>query len=288
MGEKVTLATLREFKQKNRPFAILTCYDYSTAVLLQQAGIDSIHVGDSLAQMILGHNSTLKATMDIMVTLTAAVRRGAPDVYLTGDMPFLSYQVSPEQAITNAGRFMAQAGCDAVKVEVDYRHLDLVRKITTAGIPVIAHMGYRPQSASQQDKIVQTRQVRPAQQLLVDAQSMIEAGVCAILLECVTDIVAQAITQRTDLPVISCGSGPYCDGQVLVLHEVLDLPGASNPRFSKIYSHIGDQIRQAVTQYTDDIHQKRFPDHQHSYHMKQPQQEEFQLWLNDFDKTRQT
>ena len=244
---------------------------------------DSIHVGDSLAQMVLGYKSTLNATMDIMVPLTAAVRRGAPQVYLTGDMPFLSYQVSHERAILNAGRFMTQAGCDAVKLEVDYRHLDLVRALATAGIPVVAHLGYRPQSARQQDKIVLTRQADQAGQLVKDALDMIEAGACAILLECVTTLTAQAVAQRTDLPVIGCGSGPYCDGHVLVLHDVLDLPGATQARFSKTYGHIGEQIRLAVVDYVDDIHQKRFPDEQHSYSMKPDQQQAFQQWLKDFD-----
>ena len=273
-----------ELKQQKQPFAVLTCYDYATAVLLQKTGIESIHVGDSLAQVILGHNSTLPATMDIMIALTAAVRRGAPDVYLTGDMPFLSYQVSTARAILNAGRFMVEAGCDAVKIEVDYRHTDLVKAICTAGIPVMAHLGYRPQSAQQQDKIVQTRQVARARRLVQDAMGMVEAGACAILLECVTDITAKAVAQRTDLPVISCGSGPYCDGQVLVLHDVLDLPGSAKPKFSKTYTHIGTQIRDAVTKYADDIRQKRFPGDKHCYHMKPDQQQQFQQWLDAMDK----
>ena len=284
MTNKVTLATLKKFKQQDRPITVLSCYDYSTAVLLEEAGVDSLIVGDSLAQVMLGHQTTLSATMEIMLALTAAVRKGAPNVYLVGDMPFLSYQVSHEQAIINAGRFLTEAGCEAVKVEVDHRHIEIVNRLTTAGIPVMAHLGYRPQSAYQSEKVVQTREVRQACQLVRDALDMVQAGASSILLECVTTLTAQAVTQRTELPVISCGSGPYCDGQVLVLHEVMSLPGASNPRFSKSYAQIGDQIRSAAAQYVDEIQKKIFPDDLHSYHMAQEYQQQFKQWLQKFDQ----
>ena len=281
MAEKITLATLKQYKQQQRPITMLTCYDYATAILLEQAGVDSILVGDSLAQVVLGYKTTLPATMDIMVALTAAVRRGAPNVYLIGDMPFLSYQVSPEMAIVNAGRFLADAGCDAVKLEVNTSQLDLVERLATAGIPVMAHLGYRPQSASQSDKVVQTRSVQRACQLVQDGLEMIAAGACSIMLECVTTAAAQALAEKTDLPVISCGSGPHCDGQVLVLHEILSLPGATGPRFSKSYADIGEQIRTAAGKYVEDIRQKRCPDEDHSYHMSEEHQEQFQRWLTE-------
>jgi len=283
MAPKITLATLKQSKQQHRPIAMLSCYDYSTAVLLQQAGVDGIIVGDSLAQVVLGHETTLPATMDVMVTLSAAVRRGAPNVYLIGDMPFLSYQVSPEQALSNCGRFLCEAGCDAVKLEVDYRHLDLIKWLSAAGIPVMAHLGHRPQSALRADKVVQTRSVEQACQLVRDALDMVKAGACGLLLECVTTTAARAVAERTDLPVISCGSGPYCDGQVLVLHEVLGLPGAIRPRFSKSYAEIGEQIRLAATQYVSEIQQKKFPDEQHSYHMDPQHQQQFERWLKSLD-----
>ena len=267
MNEKVTLGKLAEWKHSGRPISMLTCYDYATAVLLERAGIDSILVGDSLAQTILGHGSTHAATMDIMVTLTEAVRRGAPHVYLVGDMPFLSYQVSIEQAIANAGRFVAQAECDTVKLEVDRRHLDLVQALTAAGIPVMAHMGHRPQAEYQYIKRITTREAGAARDLMEDAQLMIEAGVSSLLLECVTENVARSITAASSVPVISCGSGPGCDGQVLVLHDCLGLPGAVYPKFSKTYAQIGEQITAAASKYVQEVREGVFPDSEHCYHM---------------------
>jgi len=284
MTEKITLATLKRYKRENRPITMLTCYDYATAMLLEQAGVDGILVGDSLAQVVLGHKNTLPATMDLMIALTAAVRRGAPNVYLVGDMPFLSYQVSPERAVLNAGRFLTEAGCDAVKFEVDHRHRDLIERLSTAGIPVMAHLGYRPQWASQSSRVVETRSVQRACQLVQNGLDIINAGACSILLECVTTVAARALAERTDLPVISCGSGSYCDGQVLVLHDILSLPGAAQPRFSRTYADIGRQISSAAAQYVEDIKEKRFPDDEHSYHMKPEHQQQFQQWLENRDK----
>jgi len=283
MAEKITLATLKNWKNQGRPFAMLTCYDYSTAELIQQAGMDGIIVGDSLAQLVLGHQTTLPATMDIMVELTRAVRKGAPDVYLVGDMPFLSYQVGTKKAICNAGRFLVEACCDAVKVEVDRNHLDLVAELSAAGIPVMAHLGYRPQAAQQQDRIVQTRSFCRAQQVFRDALDMAKAGATTILLECVTSVVAQAITERVDVPVVSCGSGPECDGQVLVLHDVVGLCRAKGPRFSKRYTDLSGPLVEAVNSYAQEVHDKSFPDPEHSYHMDQQQQQEFQHWLSSYD-----
>ncbi len=281
--EKVTLATLIARKQQGQPIAMLTCYDYSTAILAQKAGLDALLVGDSASQVILGHNSTLPISMDIMVELAAAVRRGAPDLYLVGDMPFLSYQVSMEAAIQNAGRFMVQAGCDAVKLEVDDRHVDIVAKLSAAGIPVVAHLGHRPQAAQQSCKIVQTRTAEKAQQILAQARQMVQAGACMILLECVTAPVASIITAQLNVPVIGCGSGANCDGQVLVLHDILGLTNGPSPRFNKQYAQIGTQIQNAMANYADEVHKRTFPDDQHSYHMPSAQQESFNRWLKQLN-----
>ncbi len=275
MNDKITLATLKRFKEESRPISVLTCYDYSVAVLLQDAGVDSLLVGDSLAQTVLGYPSTLNADMDLMLTLTAAVRRGAPYVYLIGDMPFLSYTISQDQTLRNAGRFMTEGGCDVVKLEVDERHVDTVYQLSRAGIPVMAHLGYRPQSSRVEDRIVQTRQVEKAVQLVHDAQAMIEAGAVGLLLECVTDIVAQEVTRRCPQPVISCGSGPGCDGQVLVLHEILGMPGAAKPKFTQQFGDIGQQICQAGKAYVQAVVEKQFPTEEHCYHMTSQAREEF-------------
>ncbi|MBN1844343.1 MAG: 3-methyl-2-oxobutanoate hydroxymethyltransferase [Sedimentisphaerales bacterium] len=268
MAEKITLGLLKRRKQMGRPFAALTCYDYAMAVLLQEAGIECILVGDSLAQVVLGHPTTWQARLDIMLTLTAAVRRGAPQAYLVGDMPFLSYQINTEEAIRHAGRFLQEAGCDAVKFELSGADLDLVKALSRAGIPVMAHLGYKPQYAGRLDSVVQARTADQARQLLVDAEAMVDAGACSILLECVTACAARAVTERVCVPVIGCGSGPYCDGQVLVLHDVLGLPGAQKVKFCREFVSLTDPIRQAVETYCREVRQGTFPDDAHSYHMK--------------------
>lgn len=281
MADKITLATLRQAKSAQHPISMLTCYDYAMAVLLQNAGVDSLLVGDSLAQVVLGHPSTLAADMDLMIALTAAVRRGAPDVYLVGDMPFLSYQTSLPDAIHNAGRFLREAQCDAVKIEVDHRWLDLVENLSRAGIPIIAHLGYRPQWAGQRPRIVETRGANEARDLVADAQAMEHAGAAALLLECVTAHAARAVRDRVSIPVIGCGSGPWCDGQVLVLHELLDLPGARHPRFAKTYAQLADPIRQAAAAYAQDVREGRYPDLDHSYLMKDDERARFEASLKN-------
>lgn len=282
MADKITLTSLLQRKQQGQPVAMLTCYDYATAVLLQEAKIDSILVGDTLAEMVLGHDTTLSATMEMMIALTAAVRRGAPNVYLLGDMPFLSYQVSREQAIFNAGRFLSEAGCDGVKLEVDRRHVDLVAAMTAANIPVIAHLGLRPQAIHQLGGFkAQGQTAAAAEEIMEDARRMLAVGVCGLLLECVTAEVGRAVSAMTELPVISCGSGPYCDGQVMVLHDILGLPGAGQARFAKTYAPIGEQIVTAVRSYIQQIHERQFPDAQHSYHMKEDEKQRFEKGLEN-------
>ncbi|MBI9019387.1 MAG: 3-methyl-2-oxobutanoate hydroxymethyltransferase [Phycisphaerae bacterium] len=280
MPKKINWQTIKKYKTQGKKVAMLTCYDYSMANLLEKAGVDSLLVGDTLGQLVLGYPSTIHAKMDIMIALTAAVRRGAPNVCLMGDMPFLSYQVSIEQAIINAGRFMTEGGCDVVKIEVDSRHLDVVAAMARAGIPVVAHLGFKPQSATLQEKMVATRQIDHARQLINDAENMVKAGACGLLLECVTANTAKAVTKRTDVPVISCGSGPDCDGQVLVLHDMLNLAGAANPKFNKTYANIGQAITDAAKQYAKEIHTKKFPTEINCYNMTANDQKEFQNWLD--------
>lgn len=275
MARRTTLQNLIESKAARRPIAMLTCYDYATARALNGSGVDALLVGDSAAQVVLGHPSTLPVGMDLMVALTAAVRRGAPDVCLVADMPFLSYQTGYADAIRNAGRFLAETDCDLVKVEVNLAQADLVEAIADAGIPVMAHIGFRPQSAARLGTPVQARSSQAALDLLYDAEAMIKAGAAALLLECVTAEAAEAITQRSTVPVISCGSGPHCDGQVLVLHDVL---GWGNPpalRFAKRYAELDNQITLAAQTYAEDVHAGRFPDDEHSFHLPRAAVEQF-------------
>jgi len=267
--KKTTLSTLLELKRSRKPITVLTAYDFPTAQIEEAAGIDCILVGDSAAQVVLGHGSTLPATMDFLVTITAAVRRGAPSVFLIGDMPYLSYQVNAEDAIRNAGRFMAEAGCDCVKIEGDGRIAETVRAMTAATIPVVAHLGLRPQAVHQYGGYrAQGRDVGSARRLLADAKALEEAGACMLLLEAVPPEPARIVAESTSLPVIGCGAGPYCDGHVVVLHDMLGLSAGCLPRFVKRYADIRGEIRKAVEAYAADIRSRAYPAAEHAYAME--------------------
>lgn len=268
--DKITLATLRARKKARTPITMLTAYDYPTACIEEQAEIDCILVGDSAAQVVLGHPTTLQATMDFMVTITAAVRRGAPTAFLIGDMPYLSYHVNPEEAIRNAGRFMADAGCDCVKIEGDRHAVRTVEAMAAATIPVMAHLGLRPQAVHQFGGYrAQGRDAKSARQLIEDAKQLENAGACALLLEAVPPEPAKHIAESTPLPVIGCGAGPHVDGHVVVLHDMLGLSGGSLPRFVKRYAEIRQDIARAVTAYREDIVARRYPTDEHCYRMEE-------------------
>ena len=257
---KITISHLLARKRERRAIPVLTCYDYSTAGLLAEAGIDVILVGDTYGEVCLGHSSTLPVTVDHLVTVTEAVRRGAPNAFLIGDMPFLSYQVSPEEAIRNAGRFMAVAGCDCVKVEVDRRLASTVEAMSRAAIPVMAHLGLKPQSVHHLGGYrCQGKKAEDALRIIEDAGIMEEAGAVALLLEAVTNEVARIVTEGTRLPVIGCVSGPYCDGQVLVLHDVLGYKTGHRPRAVKCYADLHDTLTDAFARYADDVLKRGFP-----------------------------
>ncbi len=265
---KTTLSTLIKKKQAREPIVMLTAYDYPSAQIEEAAGVDSILVGDSAAQVILGHDSTLPVTMDFMVTIAAGVRRGAPSVYLIGDMPYLSCHISPSEAIRNAGRYMAEAGCDCVKVEGDRRLAPTIEAMSAATIPVMAHLGLRPQAVHQFGGYrAQARDADSARRLIEDARIMEEAGACAFLLEAVPPEPAKRIAESTKLPVIGCGAGPYCDGHVVVLHDMLGLSAGPAPRFVKRYGDLRSAVHDAVRAYVEDIHQRRYPDEAGGYRM---------------------
>ncbi len=262
MGQtgKTTIWDLRGRKREHRKIPVLTCYDCSTARLLAEAGIDVILVGDTYGEVILGHESTLPVTVDHLVTITEAVRRGAPGAFLIGDMPFLSYQVSTEEAVRNAGKFMAVAGCDCVKVEVDRRHTATVEAMSRAAIPVMAHLGLKPQSVYHLGRYCcQGKTAEDALSIIEDARIMEEAGAVALLLEAVTNEVAQTVTERTRLPVIGCVCGPHCDGQVLVLHDILGYSAGHRPRAVKRYASLHDTLTEAFRRYAQDVVQRDYP-----------------------------
>lgn len=257
---KITINTLRARKRESQKFSMLTCYDFSTARLMEKAGIDSLLVGDTYAEVCLGHSTTLPVTVEHMVTITAAVRRGAPSVYLVGDMPYLSFQVCPEDAIRNAGRFMAQAGCDCVKVEVDRRLVKTVEAMSAATIPVMAHLGLKPQSIQSVGGYrVQGKLASDAIRLVEDAKIMEEAGAVALLLEAVPLEVARIITESTELPVTGIVSGPDCDGQVLVFHDMIGYGGGHPPRSVTPYAQLHEQLAGAFAAYAKDVAEGGFP-----------------------------
>ncbi len=267
--EKITLSTLIARKRKGIPITMLTAYDYPTAQIEEAAGVDSILVGDSAAQVVLGHDTTLPMTMDFLVTIAAAVRRGAPKVFLIGDMPYLSFNINAEEAIRNAGRFMAEAGCDCVKIEGDARIADTVRLMSAATIPVMAHLGLRPQAVHQFGGYrAQGRSAAAARQLIEDAKVMEQAGACAILLEAVPPEPAKIIAESTELPVIGCGAGPHCDGHVVVVHDLLGLTATPLPRFVKRYADTRAYLAEAVGAYVADVLGRKYPSAEHCYQME--------------------
>lgn len=269
---KNTIRTLHARKREKQKISMLTCYDFSTAQLMEEAEIDSILVGDTYGEVCLGHPTTLPVELHHLITVTEAVRRGAPSVYLVGDMPFLSYQVSREEAVRNAGLFLSRAGCDCVKVEVDRRLIQTVEAMVVASIPVMAHLGLKPQSINRIGGYIAQGKLAPdALAIIEDAKMMEAAGVVALLLEAVPAEVAQVITESTDLPVIGCVSGPHCDGQVVVLHDMLGYSAGHPPRSVKRYAHLHDELVTAFRAYADDVVNGEFPRIEQSIRMEADQ-----------------
>lgn len=267
--EKITLSTLMARKRQGRKFTMLTAYDYPTGQILESAGVETILVGDSAAQVVLGYDSTLPMKLDFMITIAAAVRRGAPSALLVGDMPYLSFNVNPEESIRNAGRFMAEAGCDCVKIEGDGRIAETVRQMSAATIPVMVHMGLRPQAVHQFGGYrAQGRDAKSAQRLIEDAKILEQAGACALLLEAVPPEPAKMVAESTRLPVIGCGAGPYCDGHVIVFHDMVGLTDTTLPRFVKRYADARDYLKRAVDGYVADIASGQYPATEHCYQME--------------------
>ncbi len=270
--KKITISTLRARKREGQKISMLTCYDYATARLMDEAEIDSLLVGDTYAEVCLGHPTTLPAKLDHLVTLAEAVRRGAPRCYLVGDMPYLTFQVCPEEAIRNAGKFMADAGCDCVKVEVDRRLVRTVEAMATASIPVMAHLGLRPQSVQSLGGYkIQGKLAADALRLIEDAKMMEQAGAIALLLEAVPAEVAAVITESTELPVIGIVSGPSCDGQVVVFHDMIGYGGGHPPRSVKPYARLHDVLVDAFRTYAREVSEGMFPTTENSVAMD-PQQ----------------
>lgn len=279
--KKVTILDLQKRKEAGTPITMLTAYDYSGAVLVDQAEIDMILVGDSLAMVMLGLESTVSVTMEQMLHHCQAVARGASYAFLVGDMPFMSYQVELAEAVRNAGRFLKETGMDAVKLEGGREVAATVRAITNAGIPVMGHIGLTPQTVSQLGGWrVQGKTAVAAHHLLEDAQALEEAGCFALVLEAIPTPVAAAISQRLHIPTIGIGAGAGCDGQVLVYHDMLGLFDRFRPKFVRQYARLNEAIVAALTEYREDVLNGRFPTDEHTYPMESVEVEAFLHGLN--------
>jgi len=259
--KKMSLPGLFKKVASNEPITMLTCYDYPTAHFQEQAGIDMILVGDSLGMTMLGFESTLPVTMEDMIRHAQAVRRGSPNAWLIGDMPYMSYQPSVESAIRNAGRFMAEAGCDAIKLEGGTEMADRLAGIVRAGIPAMGHLGLTPQSVSALGGFrVQGKGAQQAKKIVDDARILEEAGAYAILLEMVPDRLCQLITERAkNCFIISLGSGPHAHGQLLIYHDAFGLYPRFKPRMAKVFANAGQLIQDGLKEYAKEVTERSFP-----------------------------
>jgi 3-methyl-2-oxobutanoate hydroxymethyltransferase len=275
MSDKVTIHDLLEMKARDEPITMLTAYDYPTALLVDQSGIEMILVGDSLGMVVHGLPNTLGVTMDMMVLHCQAVARGASRAYLVGDMPFLSYQVNVEEAVRNGGRLIAEGGMEAVKLEGGREVVPVVEALLNAGIAVQGHIGLTPQSISKLGGFkAQGKTAEAAQRLLDDALALEEAGCFSIVLEAVPDRVASLISRELTIPTIGIGAGVECDGQVLVTHDLIGLFDRFTPKFVRQYANAANLMQDAFVAYRDEVRDRKFPAEEHTYAMAE---EEWQV-----------
>lgn len=265
---RLSINDLKAMKQNGAKIAMITAYDYPTARLVEQAGVPIILVGDSLGMVVLGYDSTIPVTLDDMIHHTKAVVRGTERAHVVADMPFLTYQISPEEALRNAARLMQSTGCTSVKLEGGAAIAPTVQRLVEAGIPVMGHLGLTPQSVNQLGGYkLQGKTPAAAVKLLNDAKALEDAGAFAVVLETVPARVAQCITERLTVPTIGIGAGPFCDGQVQVLHDFLGLFEHFVPRHAKQYAQLADVVKDAVRSYIAEVQSGEFPTAKHSFGM---------------------
>jgi 3-methyl-2-oxobutanoate hydroxymethyltransferase len=268
MDKKLTIQDIITMKKNGERISMLTAYDASFAGLIDAAGIDMVLVGDSLGMVLLGYNSTIPVTMEEMLHHCRAAAKGVQRAVLVGDMPFMSYQVSESEAIANAGRFLKEAGCDAVKLEGGTEMCDTVGAIVKAGISVMGHIGLTPQTASQLGGYkVQGKDADSSRRLLQSARDLETAGAFSIVLECIPSQLSEAITKTVSIPTIGIGAGKHCDGQVLVTHDMVGMFEKFVPSFVKQYINLAPQIKEAVAAYHEEVKNGSFPDDEHSFNM---------------------
>lgn len=284
---KVTVRTFQARKKQGTPITVMTAYDYTSARMVEKADIDAILVGDSLNMVMLGREQTNSVSMDEMIHHCKAVARGARIPFLIGDMPFMSFQVNKEDAIRNAGRFLQEAGMEAVKIEGGMEIADTIAAVVKVGIPVMGHIGLTPQTLSQLGGYrVQGKTASAARKLLDDALALQEAGCFSIVLESVPAPVAKVITAKIDIATIGIGAGAGCDGQVLVFHDALGMFDDLLPRFVRRYANVGEIMVNALATYRDEVRERVFPTEEHTYPMKDEELEAFLVELERAEKER--
>ena len=270
MSKRVTTAVFRKMKQDKEKITILTAYDYPTAKIVDAAEVDAILVGDSLGMVVLGYENTTQVTMEDMLHHIKAVTRGTERAMVIGDMPFLSYHLGVSQSVLNAGRIIQEGRAQAVKLEGGHEVAEDIKAIVKAGIPVMGHLGLTPQSIHNfGGYYIQGKTVEQANKMIDDAKALEEAGVFSIVLECVPAELASLISEKISVPTIGIGAGVGCDGQVLVLHDIMGLYQGQSPKFVKKYAAIGENMQQAAAQYIKEVKQGLFPVEEHSFHMNE-------------------
>ena len=270
--KEVSVASFVRMKSENRRIVMVTSYDYPTASIADAVGVDSILVGDSYGMVVLGYENTIPVTVEELLPVCRAVRRGAAHSLVIGDLPFMSFQVSPEEAIRTAGRFVKEGGMEAIKIEGGTEVSEIVESISRIGIPVLGHIGVTPQTATLHGGYrIQGRNVDSSDKLIADAKSLEEAGVFGIVLEMVTEEVAKVITETVSVPTIGIGSGRFCNGQVLVLHDLIGLYPSFTPKFAKRYVDVSGTIKQALQNFTAEVRNGIFPEEQHVFRMDEDQ-----------------
>ena len=263
---RVRIAHIQQMKDQKQPIVSVTAYDYPTACLADEAGVPIILVGDSLGNVVLGYDSTIPVTMEEMLHHVKAVVRGAQHALIVADMPFMSYQVSMEDALRNAGRMLQEGGAQAVKLEGGHRAAETVRQLVETGIPVMGHLGLTPQSVHQLSGYrVQGRSIEAAKRLIGDALELQEAGAFSIVLESVPSPLAKYVTQRLSIPTIGIGAGPDCDGQIQVLHDILGLTTGFVPKHAKQYAQLSQIVADALRTYSQEVQSRSFPGEEHSH-----------------------
>ncbi len=283
-GKKLSIIDLQRMKRDGEKIAWITAYDYPTAQFAEAAGMDMLLVGDSLGMCVYGYESTVPVTMDQCIVHSQAVRRGAPNTFILGDMPFMSYQASDAEAVRNAGRFIKETGVDGIKLEGGVRVISRIRAILDAGIVVCGHIGLTPQSSGQLGgHKAQGRTVASAKLLIEDALAIEEAGAQMLLLEAVPPEVAGFIARKLTIPVLSIGAGPYCDGQLLIVSDLIGQFQAFTPKFVKKYANVAQVVTDALSAYIKDVKAGTFPADEHCYHMLKGEKEKFEELIKDYE-----